>query len=137
MREREKQGVGEWLSGREREREREEVEADVVGEGEGDRERVRINMEEEAGALILPLAFYRDPKNRNRKGLIIITLHNTAESYPVVLFWQPGIHDRMKLSVFFFCWGGGEVNVTLKTCEKLTECLFNLVSGQSGCGWKT
>lgn len=39
VREREKQGVGEWLSGREREREREEVEADVVGEGEGDRER--------------------------------------------------------------------------------------------------
>ena len=86
-REREKQGVGERLSGRERERE-------------------RINMEEEAGALILPLAFQRDPKNRNRKGLIIITLHNTAEHYPVVLFWQPGIHDRMKLFVFFFLGGG-------------------------------
>lgn len=38
--------------------------------------------------------------------------------------------------VFCFFLMGGEVNATLTTCEKLTECV-ELVSGQSGCGWKT
>ncbi len=51
-------------------------------------------------------------------GLIIITLCNTAKHYLVVLFWLLCLHASIKPFVF------SEVNVTHRTCEKLSECLL-------------
>lgn len=65
---------------------------------------MRINMEEEDGALILPLAFYRDPKivTENTDNLLILfaTLQNTSS-----LFFFGNFAFMLVVSVLFF--GGG------------------------------
>lgn len=81
-----------------REREREEVDADVVGESE--------NQHGGGGRCTYPApSFLEGSKKSEQKRLTIITLHNTAKHYLVVLFWQ--LCSRASSKPFVLLWGGG------------------------------
>lgn len=73
----------------------------------------------EEDALILPLAFYRDPKIVMEK----TDIYSYATLQSTLLLFFFGIVCIDVTSKCFVFFGVGEVNATLRTCEKLTECL--------------